>query len=83
MKVYIVNVHEVEECTVKIHKAVVFTTMDEAKAYMQKYVDRADVIYSDWTEVERSEDCYVRYLDGYYSTDHIEVFITEQELNVP
>jgi hypothetical protein len=61
----------------------VFTDSEKAKAYMGTLIDSARKEYEFWENEDVSEMSYSRFYEGYYPSDHFDIFITEQELDVP
>lgn len=83
VKIYIVNVHEVLECDVLTHEAIVFTTEKEAKDYMCSQIEYIKEVYDYWEDEDEDDKSYSRYDSGHYPSDHYDIFIAEQEIDIP
>lgn len=81
MKLYIITIEDVYEGSSEHKVPIVKTSLEEARQKLTELYNNAVQLYGDQFDVmDKSDDCFEMYEDGYYCQNHYSAVIDEVEI---
>ena len=81
MKLYIITIEDVYEGASEHTAPIVKTSLEEARQRLTELYDNAVQLYEDQFDVmDKSDNCFEMYEEGYYCQNHYSAVIDEVEI---